>query len=144
MQPNSGGHWVNMLPVAPATRLPMTGDVSVNVGIYIRQALLAGSKAKGKYVRMVKEVWTVKAMVDEWARIKGVKCSLVRCTPEMFAEIWGPYGEEMASQFEMYESSDPDVVKGGPFITDEELDIDLEELVGSTEALERFHAAGKL
>lgn len=58
--------------------------------------------------------------------------------------MWGEFGQEMADQFVVFDEVDPTVRRGGPFINADELGILENDLVGSTEALEKLHAAGEL
>lgn len=122
----------------------MAGDQTVNVGIIVRQILATGSKAYGMYVELGTEVWTMEQYMAEWAKIKGVACTYVQCSADVYAKLWGPFGEEMVGQMEVFAEVDPRTDRGSRFMAAHDLGIGNGELVGSREALEKLHAAGTL
>lgn len=72
--------------------------MSVNPGIWVRQAIASAPKSYGKYANVALEKWTFQEMWDEWCRITGKKGEYVPCTPEQWTNLWGPPGTEVSPQ----------------------------------------------
>lgn len=70
--------------------------MSVNPGIWVRQALATGPKSFGKYANVALEKWTFQEMMDEWCRITGKKGEYVPCTAQQWTNMWGPAGTEVS------------------------------------------------
>jgi len=116
--------------------------MSVNPGIWTRQVLATGKPAFGKYANVALERWSFQEMADKWSEITGKKCVPVQVTEEVWTQLWGPAGTELAWQFKFGEITDPWAVREGEFISAEELGIDSAEVVGFEGTLKGFLAAG--
>ncbi|KAI1849175.1 hypothetical protein JX266_005136 [Neoarthrinium moseri] len=107
----------------------LSGDMSTNPGIWVRQALATAPKSFGKYANVALEKWTFQEMADVWSQVTGKKCSFVQCSPEDWTALWGPAGHELGLQFKFGELCDP-WQETDEHISAEELGIDVNEVVG--------------
>lgn len=103
--------------------------MTVNPGIWVRQALAGGSKAYGKYANVALEKWTFQEMIDVWSEITGKKGVFVETTIDAWTKLWGPAGNELGLQFKFGELCDP-WEENEDFISPKELGIDEKEVVG--------------
>lgn len=95
MKPGTG-KYVQIVPSDPDAKVLLSGDMSVNPGIWVRQSIASGSKSFGKYANVALEKWTFRQMMDEWCRITGHKGEYIPCKPEQWTELWGPAGTEVS------------------------------------------------
>ncbi|KAK0653040.1 hypothetical protein B0T16DRAFT_110383 [Cercophora newfieldiana] len=123
------GQWIQAMPTKPDAIILLSGDMTVNPGIWVRQVLATGAKAYGKYANVALEKWTFQQMMDEWSAITGKKGVFVETTTAAWAQLFGPAGEELAAQFKFGEFCDPWEVTD-EFISPAELGIDEKEVVG--------------
>ncbi|KAJ4370739.1 hypothetical protein N0V83_005260 [Neocucurbitaria cava] len=139
--PGSGGQYMQTLPTNPNVKVLLSGDMSVNPGIWVRQVLAARDKAYGKYANVALEKWTFQEMVDVWAEITGKKCVFTEISIEAATKLYGSVGNELALQFKFGEACDPweDTEE---HISPEELGIDGEEVVGFRGTIEGLKKAG--
>lgn len=115
--------------------------MSVNPGIWVRQALATGDKAYGKYANVALEKWTFQEMIDVWSEITGKRCVFTEITPEAATKLYGPMGTELALQFKYGEVCDPwEVTKD--HISPEELGVDANEVVGFRGTIEGLKCMG--
>lgn len=103
--------------------------MTVNPGIWVRQALATGSAAFEKYAKVALERWSFQQMMDKWCEITGKQGVVVPVSEEVWTKFWGPAGTELAWQFKFGEICDPWAVRE-EFISPEELGIDAKEVVG--------------
>lgn len=127
--------WIQILPTKPDAKILLSGDMSVNPGIWVRQVLVTGSKAFGKYANVALEKWTFQNIMDVWAEVTGKTCVLMECTQEAYSRLWGPPGRELGLQFKFGEMCDP-WQETEEFISPEELGIDTNEVVGFRQTIE--------
>ncbi|ETS73184.1 hypothetical protein PFICI_15129 [Pestalotiopsis fici W106-1] len=126
--PGTGYH-VQILPTDPDAKVLLSGDMKVNPGIWVRQALLSAPKSFGRYANVALEKWTFRQMMDVWSEVTGKRGHVIQCKPEDWAKVWGPAGRELALQFRFGEKCDP-WVETDEHISPEELGIDRSEVVG--------------
>jgi hypothetical protein len=124
-----------MLPTKADAKVLLSGDMTVNPGIWVRQVLATGEKAYGKYANVALEKWTFQQMIDVWSEITGRKGVFIETTIDAYTKLWGPAGNEVGLQFKYGEMCDPWDVDD-TFITPEELSINAEEVVGFRGTLE--------
>lgn len=72
------GQYIQAMPTKPDAKVLLSGDMTVNPGIWVRQTILGGFKAYGKYANVALEKLTFQQMVDVWSEITGKKCVLRR------------------------------------------------------------------
>jgi NAD(P)-dependent dehydrogenase (short-subunit alcohol dehydrogenase family) len=123
------GQYIQTLPTKPDAKVLLSGDMTVNPGIWVRQVLATGEKAYGKYANVALEKWTFQQMIDVWSEITGKKGVLVETTIDAWTKLWGPAGNELGLQFKFGEMCDP-WEENEDFISPEELGIDRNEVVG--------------
>ncbi|TLD24081.1 hypothetical protein PspLS_06547 [Pyricularia sp. CBS 133598] len=135
------GKYIQTLPTRPDAIVLLSGSMAVNPGIWVRQALAAGSRAFGKYANVAVEKWTFKQMIDEWSAVTGKDGVFVQCSPEAYEAMWGTPGKELAEQFKFGELCDP-WMPTADFISPKELGIDEAEVVGFKGTIEGLHKMG--
>ena len=115
--------------------------MTVNPGIWVRQALATGDKAYGRYANVALEKLTFQEMVDVWSEVTGKSCVFAEVSMETVTKLYGDMGNELAKQFKYGEACDPWEVTED-FISPEELGIDPGEVVGFKGTIEGLKAAG--
>ncbi|KAH4565078.1 hypothetical protein HBH73_138910 [Parastagonospora nodorum] len=65
------GQYIQTMPTNPHAKVLLSGDMTVNPGIWVRQSILSGSKAHGKYANVALEKWSFQEMVDVWSEVTG-------------------------------------------------------------------------
>lgn len=115
--------------------------MTVNPGIWVRQALATGPAAFGRYAKVALERWSFQQMMDKWSEITGKPGAVVRVTEEAWTRLWGPAGTELAWQFRFGELCDPWADRDD-FISPEELGIDPNEVVGFEGTIKALAGAG--
>ncbi|KAK0619491.1 hypothetical protein B0T14DRAFT_603289 [Immersiella caudata] len=129
IQHPGNGQWIQAMPTNPNAKILLSGDMTVNPGIWVRQVLATGYKAYGKYANVALEKWTFQQMIDEWSAITGKKGVFMETTVDAWAQLWGPAGAELGAQFKFGEFCDP-WEETDEFISPAELGIDEKEVVG--------------
>ncbi|KAK1834591.1 NAD(P)-binding protein [Podospora conica] len=135
------GQYIQMVASDPGAKVMLAGDMSVNPGIWVRQALATGARAYGKYANVALERWSFQEMMDKWSEITGKKGAVVQVSEQDWTKFWGPAGTELAWQFKFGEMCDPWAV-GEDHISAEDLGIDAAEVVGFEGTLRPLAAAG--
>jgi len=123
------GQWIQAMPSKPDAKVLLSGDMTVNPGIWVRQVLASGTKAYGKYSNVALEKWSFQQMIDVWSEITGKKGVYMETTPEAWTQLWGPAGTELGLQFKFGEYCDP-WAETEEFVGPAELGIDEKEVVG--------------
>lgn len=126
--PNSG-KYVQIAPSDPDAKILLSGDMTVNPGIWVRQAIASAPRSYGKYANVALEKWTFKQMMEVWSEVTGKAGVFVQCSPQAWTDLWGPGGTELGLQFKYGMLCDPWAVND-KFISPEELGIDKDEVVG--------------
>ncbi len=139
-QPGTG-QYIQILATDPNAKVLLAGDMTVNPGIWVRQALATGSAAFGKYANVALERWSFQEMIDKWSEITGKRGVVIQVSEEVWTKFWGPAGTELAWQFKYGELVDPWAV-GDDFISAEELGIDSGEVVGFEGTIRGLNSAG--
>ncbi|RDW61983.1 hypothetical protein BP6252_11416 [Coleophoma cylindrospora] len=123
------GQYIQMVPTKADAKILLSGDMTVNPGIWVRQSIASAPHSFGKYANVALEKWTFQQMVDVWSEITGKKCIFVECSMEVYKALWGLAGYELGLQFKYGELCDPWEEKEN-HITPEALGIDANEVVG--------------
>ena len=135
-EPQPGnGQYIQTLPTKPDAKILLSGDMTINPGIWVRQILCAGDKAFGKYANVALEKWTFQQMIDVWSEVTGRKGVFLETTIDAWTKLWGPAGNELGLQFKFGEMCDP-WEENEAFISAEDLSIDPKEVVGFRGTLE--------
>ncbi|PSN59356.1 NAD(P)-binding protein [Corynespora cassiicola Philippines] len=129
IQHPGNGQYIQTLPTKPDAKILLSGDMTVNPGIWVRQILATGRKAYGRYSNVALEKWTFQEMMDVWSEITGKKGVFMETTIDAWTALWGPAGNELGLQFKFGEMCDP-WEEREDFISPEELGIDPDEVVG--------------
>jgi hypothetical protein len=138
--PGTGQH-IQAMPTNPHAKVLLSGDMTVNPGIWVRQSILSGVKAYGKYANVALEKWSFQEMVDVWSEITGKKCIFTEISTEAATKLYGDVGYELALQFKYGEACDPWEVTD-EHISPEELGIDKNEVVGFRGTIEGLKKMG--
>ncbi|KAH8200577.1 hypothetical protein TruAng_005229 [Truncatella angustata] len=123
------GQYIQIVPAKPDSKILLSGDMTVNPGIWVRQVLATAPKSFEKYANVALEKWTFQNMVEVWSEITGKPARYIECTLEDWTKIWGPAGNELALQFKFGERCDP-WVETDEHISPEDLGIARDEVVG--------------
>jgi len=112
---------------APDTPLSTIGDVSENVGAFVKAAVEQPEKTRnGAVVLAATETREAGEMLQAWAAARGTKAQFVRVSGEAFREAWPVWADEMGVMMEFWDEfrdrswSRPD---GGKVLTKEDLGI---------------------
>lgn len=140
LQPGTG-QYIQLLATDPQAKVLLAGDMAVNPGIWVRQALATGPAAFGRYANVALERWSFQQMMDKWSEITGKRGLVVQVSEDVWTRLWGPAGTEIAWQFKFGEICDPWEVRDD-FISPEELGIDPDEVVGFEGTIRRLAGSG--
>ena len=117
----TAGKHLQLANYAPDTPIETIGDVSVNVGAFVKAAVEQRDKAaNGAIVLASSAGYTAGEMLQMWAAAKGTKAQFVRVSGEAFREVWPLWAEEMGVMMEFWDEyrerswSDP---SGGRVLT---------------------------
>ncbi|KAK4121772.1 NAD(P)-binding protein [Parathielavia appendiculata] len=135
------GQYIQVLATDPHAKVLLSGDMTINPGIWVRQALAAGPAAFGKYANVALEKWSFQQMMDKWSEITGKRGTVIQVSEDVWAKLWGPAGRELAWQFQFGELCDPWAIRDD-FISPEELGIDPSEVVGFEGTIRGLTSAG--
>ncbi|CAN8098012.1 unnamed protein product [Discula destructiva] len=133
------GPHIQIIPTKPSAKVLVSGDMTINPGIWVRQVLATGARAFGKYANVALEKLTFQEMLACWSEVTGKPAVLVECTVESYVRLWGPAAAELALQFQYGELCDP-WAERDDYVSPGELGIDVEEVVGFRGAIEKIHS----
>jgi hypothetical protein len=117
------------MPTKRDAKILLSGDMTVNPGIWVRQAIASAPKSFEKYANVALEKWTFQQMIDVWSEVTGRQGRFIECSLEDWTNLWGPAGNELGLQFKFGERCDP-WAETDEHISPEELGIDPKEVVG--------------
>ncbi|KAF2002445.1 NAD(P)-binding protein [Amniculicola lignicola CBS 123094] len=135
--PNSYGKYMQMVPTPATTRINVTGEMSTNPGIWVRQILAKPELTKGRYADCATDNLSFGEMVDQWSEVSGKQGVYVECSAEDFENIYGIGGKEFADQLKFNEVS-TNWDESFDVLTMEELGISKEEAAPHRKALKAF------
>ncbi|KAI0010815.1 NAD(P)-binding protein [Xylariaceae sp. FL0662B] len=134
------GKYVQVMPSRPDAKTLLSGDMSVNPGIWVRQAIAKAPATYGKYANVALEKLNFQEMMAIWSEVTGKEGLFIQCTAENYIQLWGPLGQELSLQFRFSELCDP-WEETEDFVTAKDLEIDPDEVVGfrgTIEGLKHF------
>jgi hypothetical protein len=131
------GKYIWVQPSPGSALLPISGDISNNVGVFV-SAILAHPEVSlpARYVTVETEALSFEDILKVWSKVTGKEAEYVGISSEAFSRIWGPYGEEVGVGFEFgaefgyWDALQPNMVKA------EGLGIKRSELKGLEETFE--------
>jgi hypothetical protein len=94
IQPGSS-KYVQIVASDPDAKVLLSGDMTVNPGIWVRQAIASAPRSYGKYTNVALEKWTFREMMNVWSEVTGHDGSVLQCTAEEWTELWGLAGKEV-------------------------------------------------
>ena len=110
--------------------MPVSGDVSVNLGVYAVAALKHPEKTRGKYVDVRSDLLKLTDILKVWSEVTGKEDDYVPVPPEDFNKIWGPGGVEMSMQYQSGELwGDWERLKGKDVVQPGDIGIQKDQLV---------------
>lgn len=119
--------YIQLANYAPDTPIQTIGDVSVNVGSFVKAAVEQPNKTRnGAIVLAGCAGYTAGEMLQMWAAAKGTKAQFVQVSGQAFREVWPLWAEEMGGMMEFWEEfrerswSDP---SGGKVLTKADLGV---------------------
>ena len=128
--PLSGGKWIWMQPSRADALLPVSGDVSVNLGVFAVAALKHPERTHGKYIDVRTDLLTFTDILKVWSEVTGKDAEYVPIAPETFSKLWGPGGVEMSMQYTSGEMwGDWERLKGADIVLPRDIGIDKSQLV---------------
>ncbi|KAK3291588.1 uncharacterized protein B0H64DRAFT_377772 [Chaetomium fimeti] len=96
--------YLQLANYAPETPIQTIGDVSANVGLFVKAAVEQGGVTReGAVVLAATETYQAGDMLQVWARAKGTKAQFVRVGGEAFREVWPLWAEEMGVMMEFWD-----------------------------------------
>ncbi|KAL5869145.1 hypothetical protein ACKVWC_009892 [Pyricularia oryzae] len=101
------GKYIQTLPTRPDATVLLSGSMEVSPGVWVRQAIAAGSRAFGKYANVALEKCMFNQIMDEWSTDTGKDGVFVQCSSEAYEARWGTPGKELAEQFKFGKLCDP-------------------------------------
>ncbi|KAF2728137.1 NAD(P)-binding protein [Polyplosphaeria fusca] len=127
--------YTQILPVSPHAKVLVSGDMSINPGLWVQGILASGSKAYGKYSNVALERLSFQEMLDGWAEVTGKESVFVQTTVESFTQMWGTAGNELGLQSVLFERCDP-WIETKEHIGIKDLAIAPEDVVGFRKTIE--------
>ncbi|CAN9145973.1 unnamed protein product [Alternaria alternata] len=82
------GRYVQTLPNKANAKVLVAGDMTVNPGIWVRQALATGDKAYRGYANVALEKLTFQEMVDAWSEATGKSCVFAEVSMETVTKLY--------------------------------------------------------
>ncbi|KAK8151142.1 hypothetical protein IWX90DRAFT_96561 [Phyllosticta citrichinensis] len=137
--PFAPGRYVWLVPSTKEAKVPISGDMTVAPGVFVRQILANPSKTHGKYAAVCAEVCTLDYLLKTWSEVTGKTGVFMEISVESFTALLGVAGQEAALQLKFGEAV-PDWYEHvkDQFVSKEELGITVAEIAdfrGSLEAL---------
>ncbi|KAK9770366.1 hypothetical protein AB5N19_13966 [Seiridium cardinale] len=123
------GQYIQLAPTKPDAKVLLAGDLTVNPGIWVRQAIATAPKSFEKYANVALERWSFQQMIDTWSEVTGKKGRFIECSIEDYSKVWGTAGKEIGLQFKFGEKCNP-WAETNAHISPEELGINPREVVG--------------
>ena len=128
--PQTGGKYIWMQPSKPDALLPISGEVSNNLGVFAVAALNHPEKTRGKYIDVRSDLLTFEEVLKVWSEVTGKDAVYVNVEPEAFNKLWGPAGVEMTMQYQSGELwGDWERLKGGDVVQPGEIGISKDQLI---------------
>ncbi|KAH6842358.1 hypothetical protein B0I37DRAFT_399084 [Chaetomium sp. MPI-CAGE-AT-0009] len=95
--------YIQLGSYAPETPIQTIGDVSANVGLFVKAAVERGDETKnGAVVLAAAESYTAESMLQLWAKLRGKEAQFVRVSEQAYRDLWPVWGEEMGLMMEFW------------------------------------------
>ena len=117
-----------MAPGPASGFVPVSGEVGNNTGVFVKAILANPGKSQGRYANVKTETVTHGEVLKAWEGATGKKAHWIPTSREVFANLWGPTGAELADQY-FWGAEYPDLEIGTDIISWEELGIKREDLI---------------
>ncbi|KAF2121230.1 hypothetical protein BDV96DRAFT_206571 [Lophiotrema nucula] len=130
------GKWIQILPTPSTATIPITGDMTITPGTWVRQILANGSKTFGKYAIVASEILTFGELLEIWSQVSGREGAYLETTLDDFAKVWGVAGAEMGAQLKFGEVITDWGTNYPGLISKEDLGITEDDAPGAKKALE--------
>ena len=141
----SGGKYVWPQPTPATALLPLTGDVTHNVGVFVRAILSHPAKTHGKYLCVKTETLTFQQILSIWSEVSGKEAVYIEVNFEEFEKLWGVFGVEMAMQYKFGEVAEGDweilMREKGLLVQPQEVGIEKGDLTDLRQTLEGMKAS---
>ncbi|OQU98053.1 hypothetical protein CLAIMM_03886 [Cladophialophora immunda] len=130
------GKYIFLRPVQSSSKVPIAGDLSVNIGLFVTAILANPALTRGKYSSVQTEILSQQQILDYWSNATGKDAVYIVCTQEEFNKLYPVWGDIMAAQFKWNEKHGGNyrAWAGDDFFTAEQLGI-ADRLVGWDDAL---------
>ena len=92
--PGSFGIYIWMMPVSREAVVPSGGDVSINVGIFVKAILEQPEKTLGRYAAVVVDTPTHDELLATWAAVTGKRAAFLQVNGSDWVKAFGQAGEE--------------------------------------------------
>ncbi len=131
------GKYIWMQPSRADAVLPVSGNVTANLGRFAVTALAHPEKTRGKYIDVRSNSMTFTDILKVWSEVTGKEAAYVPIEPEAFNKLYGPAGVEMSMQYQSGELwGDWERIKGDDMVQPGDIGIDqLVDLRGDLELL---------
>lgn len=130
--------YIFVAPTPASAYMPVAGEVGTNTGVFVSAILANPDKSQGgRYVFVKTETITHGEIMKIWEGVTGKKAQWIPASREVFADMWGVAGAELADQY-IWGVEFPDWEVGSAkavgFVAAEELGVKDGDLVGLKES----------
>jgi isopenicillin N synthase-like dioxygenase len=136
-QPGSYGKYAQFFPTPADAVIPVTGDLSISAGVWVRQILAHPEKSKAKYTMASFETLSFGEMLKIWSEVTGRQSVYIQATRQDYENLFWHAGKDLALQLEFGEVV-TDWLAGKDVATPADLDIKEEEVPGFRQTMETF------
>lgn len=124
------GQYIWLMPVAGSVVIPSAGDISVNVGAFVKAILAQPQNTKGKYVACVADTITHEKLLEHWSAATGKRATFVQAAAADWNKAFGPAGEELYLNLKAFEENDKWYLDNAPLLAK---DLGIESEIVNTE-----------
>ena len=137
MSKKTAGKYVQMLPCAPSTPIPMIGDVSKNLGVFTSAILSQPQLTASRYVLGKVEDTTAAGLLQIWSEATGCPSQFVQMTSlEEYNSLFPLWGQVEGMILQFFEEFPDTVWSGEDILTKEDLGLKDAEFVGTKATFE--------
>ncbi|KAK5166848.1 uncharacterized protein LTR77_007577 [Saxophila tyrrhenica] len=110
--------------------LPVSGNVTTNLGRFAVAVLAHPDKTRGMYVDVRTNLMTFTDILKVWSEVTGKEAVYMPIAPEAFNKLYGPAGVEMSMQYQSGELwGDWERLKGDAMVQPGDIGISKDQLV---------------
>jgi hypothetical protein len=92
------GTYLLPLPCKTSSVCTSGGNIQRNTGIVVEAILEMGERAHGRVVVLVTDNLSYDEVAKVWGKVTGKTAFAVQVPTSVYSGMWGPFGDEMASQ----------------------------------------------